>query len=81
MQSAMGRQGTLDKVHDSEEEAESDTAVLNSDGTTNRSSKVKLTPPTPSDGSPPHTPNTPHTPPSYHSHSSPHASDRGGVIV
>ncbi|EJT48188.1 hypothetical protein A1Q1_02892 [Trichosporon asahii var. asahii CBS 2479] len=55
MQSAMGRQQhhALEKIeHSDEDEGESDTAVLRSDCGSN----VKLTPPTPSDGSPPNTP-------------------------
>ena len=85
MQSAMGRQQqhTLEKIDNSDEDENdgSDTAVLHSD----RGSKVKLTPPTPSDGSPPTTPNGLVPPPSYRTAptvaQTEYNDDKGAVIV
>lgn len=81
MQSAMGRQQphALEKIENSDEDIDgSDTAVLRSDCGSN----VKLTPPTPSDGSPPNTPNG-LAPPSYRTPPTEreYNDDKGAVIV
>lgn len=83
MQSAMGRQQlhTLEKIDNSDQDDQdsdkSDAAVLRSDCGSN----VKLTPPTPSDGSPPTTPDDLRPPASYRTAPTEYGDDKGPVIA